>query len=194
MPRIVDHEVRRRELAEALWRIIVREGLEAVSVRNVAAESGWSAGALRHYFPDKASLTAFAMNLVTERVTDRLQALDQGGDPEQFALGAMEELLPLDEVRRTESEVWLSFTLRARVDPALAEPAQDVYRKLHDYLEQLLAVLGADHLTTETGKLHALLDGLVMHLLLYPDFMTPAQARRQLVAHLATLPRTKPDR
>jgi AcrR family transcriptional regulator len=190
MPRIVDHDARRRELAEALWRIIVREGLEAVSVRNVAAESGWSAGALRHYFPDKAGLTGFAMNLVTERVTARLQALDQSGDPEQFVLRALEELIPLDEERRTESEVWLSFALRARVDPALAEPAQDVYRQLRDYLEQLLTVLSADHLTIEASKLHALLDGLVLHLLLYPDFLTPDQARQQLIAYLAALPRT----
>jgi hypothetical protein len=73
------------------------------------------------------------------------------------------------------------------------EPAQDVYRRVREFLEQLLTVLGADHLTTEAGKLHALLDGLAVHLLLYPDFMKPAQARQQLVAYLATLPRTKSD-
>jgi AcrR family transcriptional regulator len=193
MPRIVDHDARRRELAEALWRIIVRSGLEAVSVRTVAAESGWSPGALRHYFPDKAGLTGFAMNLVTERVTARLQALDRSGDPERFVLRALEELIPLDDERRTEAEVWLAFALRARVDPALGEVAQDVYRLLRDYVGQLLAVLGAEHLETETRRLHALLDGLVLHLLLYPDFLTPAQARQQLVAYLAALPRARPD-
>ena len=59
MPKIVDHEVRRRELAEAVWRVIVRDGVGDVSIRSVAAEAGWSSGALRHYFSTRAELLAF---------------------------------------------------------------------------------------------------------------------------------------
>ncbi|MEO5874432.1 MAG: TetR/AcrR family transcriptional regulator [Streptosporangiaceae bacterium] len=182
MPKIVDHDVRRLELAEALWRIIVREGLEAVSVRNVAAEAGWSAGALRHYFPDKAGLIAFAMNLVTERVVTRLRSLDRGGDPGKFVLRALEELLPLDAERRVEAEVWLAFVTHARVDPALAGPAQRVHTTLRNYVEELLTHLGAPHPAAEAPLLHALLDGLTLHLLLYPGSLTPAQAGHQLQA------------
>lgn len=42
MPKKVDHEVRRRHIAEALHRIIDRDGLDAVSLREVATEAGVS--------------------------------------------------------------------------------------------------------------------------------------------------------
>ena len=60
MPKIVDHEARRAELAAAVWRLASREGLGAVTMRGVAAEAGWSTGALGHYFADKEELLVFA--------------------------------------------------------------------------------------------------------------------------------------
>ncbi len=53
MPKIVDHDARREEIAQALWRVVRRDGIRAASVRTVAAEAGWSAGAVRYYFPDQ---------------------------------------------------------------------------------------------------------------------------------------------
>ena len=37
MPKIVDHAERRREVLDATWRVIGREGLEAATVRRIAA-------------------------------------------------------------------------------------------------------------------------------------------------------------
>jgi AcrR family transcriptional regulator len=54
MPKLIDHEVRRLELVEAAWRVILRDGAGRVSVRAVAAEAGVSAGSLRHLFPTQA--------------------------------------------------------------------------------------------------------------------------------------------
>ncbi|GGM82457.1 hypothetical protein GCM10012275_61300 [Longimycelium tulufanense] len=52
---------RRRELAAAACRVILREGIEATSVRAIATEAGWSTGALRHYFPIRTCLLAYAI-------------------------------------------------------------------------------------------------------------------------------------
>ena len=38
MPKVVDHEQRRRELGHAVWRVIRRDGVERASVRAVAEE------------------------------------------------------------------------------------------------------------------------------------------------------------
>lgn len=67
VPKVIDIEARREELAQALWRVIQREGLEQASVRNVAHEPEMSVGALRHYFGSQEELLAFAMRLVIER-------------------------------------------------------------------------------------------------------------------------------
>ena len=63
MPKIVDHAERRREVLDATWRVIGREGLEAATVRRIAAEAGCSIGVLAHYFQDKEDILISAHQL-----------------------------------------------------------------------------------------------------------------------------------
>ena len=72
MPKIVDHDARRAELAAAVWRLASREGIDAVTMRGVAAEAGWSTGAVAHYFADKEELVLFAFETVADRVGRRI--------------------------------------------------------------------------------------------------------------------------
>ena len=60
MPKEVDHDARRRELADAASRVIARNGLSATTLAQVAEESGWSIGSIRYYFPNKDELIASA--------------------------------------------------------------------------------------------------------------------------------------
>jgi AcrR family transcriptional regulator len=170
VPKVVDHEQRRRELGAAVWRVIRRGGVESASVRAVAAEAGWSPGAIRHYFPSQSELLAFALELVTERIDRRVEALELSGDPRRDAELILQQLLPLDDERRAENEVWLAFTGRALADPALRE----LHRHAHDELlagcrralELLVGggrVRAQSDLTLEAERLHALIDGLAVH-------------------------------
>src|SRR5688572_30708249 len=118
MPKAVDPVERRRELADAVLRVMRRDGLEQASVRNVAREAGLSMGSLRHYFASQTELMVFAFRTVFERIESRLARLEPGSDPRRRAERILAELLPLDDERRAENEVWLSFTSRAMVDPA----------------------------------------------------------------------------
>ena len=120
MPKVVDSDARRTQIAEAVWRVILRGGLERASVRNVAREAGLSMGSLRHYFGTQAELLAFAMPLVSERVRGRIEALDlRSCGPRLAVERVLAEVLPLDDERRAEAEVWLVLTGRALVDPNL---------------------------------------------------------------------------
>src|SRR3712207_7028502 len=101
---------RRAELAEAVWTVIRRDGLQRASVRNVAREAGLSMGSLRHYFATQAELLCFAMQLVGERARARVRAIEPADDPRETAERLLRELVPLDEERRAEAEVWLAFT------------------------------------------------------------------------------------
>ena len=56
MPRVVDVEQRRAELTDATARLIAKSGIGAATMRDVAAEAGWTTGALTHYFTDKRDL------------------------------------------------------------------------------------------------------------------------------------------
>ena len=46
VPRVVDHDERRRQIAEALLAVAARDGHEAVSSRAVAKELGVATGSL----------------------------------------------------------------------------------------------------------------------------------------------------
>jgi AcrR family transcriptional regulator len=194
MPKVVDHEQRRRELAHAVWRVIRRHGVERASVRVVAEEAGWSPGALRHYFATQSELLAFAMRLVVERIEGRIAALDHASDPRAAVEQVLHQLLPLDDERRAENEVWLAFTARALIDPALRDQHSEVHAALHracaSSLETLAAASGANAgpaPVLEVERLHALIDGLAVHTALRPDLMTPEQIVAVVRLHLDTL-------
>ena len=61
MPKQVDREERRRDIAAAVLRIVTTRGVEAASLRTVAAEAGVSMGAVQHYFTTKDEMLRFAL-------------------------------------------------------------------------------------------------------------------------------------
>ncbi|MDX6744936.1 TetR/AcrR family transcriptional regulator [Actinocorallia sp. A-T 12471] len=185
MPKVVDHQARRRQLSEALWRVVSRDGVEAVSVRNVAAEAGCSPGALRHYFPEQSDLVASALALVSDRFAARIAALDIPGPPVEVIQAYCEQMIPLDEERRIEAEVWFGFVTRARHDPSLDALTRRVHQDLRAFLAQLLPYINAA--PTEVDRLHALIDGFTVHLLLYPDHLSPDTVRAELRTHLRSI-------
>jgi AcrR family transcriptional regulator len=189
MPKQVDHAQRREELADALWRLVMREGIEGASLRRVAAEAGWSTGSLRHYFDTQSELLAFAMELVVERVSARVAGLDSEAGPRPTAERLLREVLPLDAERRAEMHVWLAFTMRALVDPRLRALRDQAHEGLRGLCRTAVELLGAPDLEREAERLHALVDGLALHAVLAPDVTTPERQVELLAAQLDALQR-----
>jgi AcrR family transcriptional regulator len=187
MPKVVDHAARREQLAAALWQVVVREGVEAASLRRVAAEAGWSVGSLRHYFDGQADLLHFAMELVVTRVTERVAALPPEADPLAAATDLLHQFLPLDADRRAEMEVWLAFASRALVDRSLRELRDEAHAGVRGVCLRAVELLGAARPKLEAERLHALVDGLAQHAILAPEVTTATRQRAILAAHLATL-------
>jgi AcrR family transcriptional regulator len=190
MPRPRSADERRHELGEAVWRVIRRDGLERASVRNVAREAGLSMGSLRHYFGTQSDLLAFSMRLVADRVAARIEALPRVGSSRDQAEEILAELLPLDDERRAEAEVWLSFAGRALVDPGLRALREEVDDALRGLMRDLVAgLLGADapDAEREAERLYALVDGLALHGVLRPDRLPAAAMTAALAGHLDRL-------
>jgi AcrR family transcriptional regulator len=194
VPKLVDHEERRRELGDAVWRVIRSRGVDGASIRTVAREAGWSPGALRHYFSTQSELLTFAMQMVVERIEARVSALEPPADPRRAVEQRLHELLPLDKERRAENEVWLAFAGRALVDPQLRARHVEVDEELRRACLGALAELGSDgrlrqglDLELEAERLHGLLDGLALHTAMRPDRMSPELIRSVLARHLDSL-------
>jgi AcrR family transcriptional regulator len=193
VPKHVDPDDRRAHVGEAVWRLVRSQGLAGVSVRNVAKEAELSTGSLRHYFASQSDLLAFAMQLVIDRVRDRVQSVigERGPDPVALARLVLNELLPLDDDRRAEAEVWFAFTAFAQTERRLRAVRDESYALLEELCRQLVEVLvggapGVDE-RTEAERLYALLDGLVLHCIVRPDRATPELMHDVIERHLAQL-------
>ncbi len=191
MPRLIDADARRREIAQAAWRLIGREGLDGVSVRSVASEAGLAPGSVRHVFRTQAELLAFAMSVIGERVAERLAALDPAPAPLDAAVAVLEQILPLDDERHREAEVWHAFVARARVDPELRAVGEQADDALRDLVGQALALLAPADAELALEDTYALVDGLTLHAVLRPGRPAPDTMRRVLRDHLERLPVTK---
>ncbi len=73
MPKIVDHDQRRREIVEVTWRFIAREGIAKLNLRDLAAAAGYANGGLKIYFPTKDAILAATFAYVAEATNARIE-------------------------------------------------------------------------------------------------------------------------
>lgn len=121
MPKKVDSEKRCKKLAEAVWQVVLRDGIEGVSIRKVAAEAGLSTGALRHYLETKEGLLVYAAQLVVDRLVERLERNMHSTNTRDLAGTALRAVLPLNAERRTEAQIYFAFASRSLIDPKIAD-------------------------------------------------------------------------
>ncbi|WP_410653202.1 TetR/AcrR family transcriptional regulator [Amycolatopsis sp. cmx-4-54] len=198
MPKIVDPDARRLEIAEAVFRVIQRDGLPQASLRSVAEEAGLAIGSVRHYFRGHDELIVFAMRSLGDRLEARLlghlPALLDPATPRSRRHEITEELLgevlPLTEQTRAETDVWLAFSAAAKNRPDLAEEAGRMYdgvralvRRVLDGANQAGGLLDGLDLAVETERLAALLDGLALS----TGRTSPELMRTVLRRHLKSL-------
>lgn len=206
MPKIVDAEVRRGEVVDAVFRIIAVDGLERASLREVADEAGLAVGSVRHYFASSEELLTYSFATVVDRIllrlSDALAALEQlapgTSEHHEAVLTLLGELLPLDEQRAVDACVWMAFKNAARIRPFLAAEADRSHRGVAAVVGRLVTELvpeggnGQHSLVVEAERLLAAIDGLCMHALLQPEWMTAQMCRDVLEQHLAGMSAGQP--
>lgn len=208
MPKYVDADLRRQDVVEAVFRIIASDGLERASLREVADEAGLAVGSVRHYFSSSEELLVHSFGVVVDRITGRLDEAAQAlaactpatTEHRAAVLTLLGQILPLDEERAVDSCVWLAFKNAARIRPFLASEADRSHRAVAAAMGRLVIELTARSpdvdgghtldrqvLVTEAERLLAMLEGLSMHALLQPEWMTAQMCHDVLESHLDTL-------
>jgi TetR/AcrR family transcriptional regulator, transcriptional repressor of bet genes len=142
MPKQVDHEERRRQIAAAVLRLVTTRGVEAASLRTVASEAGVSMGAVQHYFTTKDEMLRFALAYGNTLLADRAIRLMAEQKPatsrEMFRL-FFALLLPLDEDSRAGARLWAGLISRGCVDEPTRRLAALAYANLTDFVVRHLS-------------------------------------------------------
>jgi len=177
VPRQVDHDERRQELASAAARVIARSGVAGATMREVAAEAGWTTGALTHHFADKRALLLFTLETSLEGRWARRQAR-RSLDAHAALRATLIDALPTDEASLLHWTVTVAFCAQASGDPELAVTQRDAYREFRSDVTALVTASGrasGDDAVHEAERLIALLDGVALQALFDPATWPPSR-------------------
>jgi AcrR family transcriptional regulator len=170
VPKVVDIEQRRAELTEAAARLIARSGIESATMREVAAEAGWTTGALTHYFTDKRELllTTFQASLANRRAQ---RPADGAIDALTQLRASLEGALPIDDSRRQHWMVTIAFCSQATGDLELAEAQSTANREFRVHVASLTQRSGLSDISGAEAlaeRLIAIADGIAVQALFDP--------------------------
>lgn len=121
MPKIVDHEERRRHIVEIVANMLVTVGVEKTTIREISRQSGYSRGFIEHYIHNKEDLITESVKFINEgsiaRGTRKLK-----GKRGLEALRVMNQaVIPLDAQGRKDWIIRLQFWGLAVVDAEYRE-------------------------------------------------------------------------
>ncbi|MGW3510881.1 TetR/AcrR family transcriptional regulator [Streptomyces sp. NPDC000994] len=198
MPRTKgDHEARRRDVSEAVWRVLAAHGFRGLTMRAVAAELDATTGLLTHYFPTKRDLVAYALDLLEVRSESRLRRT--AGEGMSAVRAALLDILPLTGEATVGNRIWVSSWDAALADPELSVDYARKYARSRDKLRDLVAA--AQHLgelpTGDPARIAAgaqsYVLGLVVQALFDPEAFPPHRQIELLDDYLATLASPPPS-
>jgi AcrR family transcriptional regulator len=149
MPKIVDHDQRRDEIALVACRVVADYGFDQATVVRIAREAGYTTGMVAHYFDTKQDIIIAALRLILRRIDERLTpaAGRTPGASETAAaakappdlLQLLTEALPVDEQRYTECAFWIAFWGQVSADKRLKRINAWVHREYMRLFERCLA-------------------------------------------------------
>ena len=148
MPKIVDHEKRRDEIALVACRVVAEGGFDQATIVRIAREAGYTTGMVAHYFDTKQDIIIAALRLILRRIEERLTRpaagtgtnTDTGAeDSPADLLTLLSEALPIDEQRYIECAFWTAFWGQVSADKRLKRINAWVHREYMRLFERCLA-------------------------------------------------------
>ena len=188
MPKVVNHDERRVEIAHATWAAVQSVGVENLTLRDITLEAGFTTGVLTHYFRDKDSVLRFAFTIAYGKTFERILTANKSVDSDLLCIrNAMVELLPDPKKPESVAFVSMCFGIRNSTDPLLAEEYnanKNEYRDLlNTYIKNAIANEEIPPFR-KTGEILDLIvsvvDGVCIQSLLNPDVHTKKRCIRTI--------------
>jgi AcrR family transcriptional regulator len=178
MPRVVDHDARRRDIARVALTLLARDGTAGLSLRGIATEMGGSLTLVTHYYANRQELMTDLAHQICDGWQADLDRMDQKHrEPRDRLRTFMVWLLPLTE-RGQEEERARFALLAAENDPdsrAVLLEFDNVVRQM--LRERLSGLIPKRRLPATADLLHAFASGVILDAQLNP---TAWPAKRQL--------------
>jgi AcrR family transcriptional regulator len=137
MPKIVDHDERRDQIALVACRVVAENGFDQATIVRIAREAGYTTGMVAHYFDTKQDIIITALRLILRRIEERLTK--PAGEAPADLLAVLSEALPIDEHRFIECAFWTAFWGQVSADKKLKRINAWVHREYMRLFERCLS-------------------------------------------------------
>jgi AcrR family transcriptional regulator len=149
--------------------VIARDGLDALSIRRVAAEAGVAIGTIQYHHPTRAELVLAALQRTAQRQQVRAMAAPRAPTIIATLVARLALLLPHDDPSREEAIVWVALAAAAARDPLVGPHQRQLVKQTVSAIETLLdrAIDSGDlHESTDTSdlaeRIHIVVEGYLL--------------------------------
>ena len=183
----LDHDERRRRIAEVVVDVIAREGLDAATVRRIAAAVGCSTTVVTHYFADKHDLLYSAYHIMSGIAAERFEKIYRR-DPTDL-VGYLISMCALDDVDLAYWRTFIAIWDRSLRDPVFAD-------EVHSWIDEALGriqtfVRALNPQCTDTARVarrvFALIYGISVQLVFDPKSWSIEAVRQALTTEVELL-------
>ena len=164
VPKLVDHDVRRREIAQAVWAVIAERGIEGVTLRSVAAEAGVSVGRIQHYYASREELVRDSCRELLKAATQRFEAAGDATPVERLRRLILGRI-PTTPEFAIGTSIWLAYEAKSVDDPVIAELVQRGHAGGVRETAALLGECGVTDASSVALRLMATAEGLAIRVL-----------------------------
>ena len=180
-------DIRRRELRQAAFAVLQREGIAGATLEKVAAHAGASKGIVLHYFRSKQELFEHAMREANAVLRDAVIArLKRAHTPMQRVDAVIEGNFERHLFQPSICHAWLSLCAEVPRDEKLARIQKVIHARMRSNLlsglRDLVALRDASDIAFGVT---ALIDGLWLRLGLQPGSVSSEEAIRLVKEHVA---------
>ncbi|MFK8183415.1 MAG: TetR/AcrR family transcriptional regulator [Phormidesmis sp.] len=185
---------RRSQVATAAMKLISQQGLQGTSLRAIAHELGCTTGVLTHYFHNKDELLLFMLEVVMERLGEKMVAAAQGMEGIERLKVMMLAVLPTTDELSQLWRVWLAFVGYMSGHEGLMLAHQTLYHNFRGFVQGELLALEASgaiksglDLEFEAAAWIALMDGIGTNMLAAPQPYSDDELETLVNRHVGAL-------
>ena len=188
MPKIINHDQRREEIAGAVLRVVGEFGVNGVTMRVVAKEAGWSTGILHHYFEDKQALLVGGLRLAARITGKHIMQAMANSEPKQQLRLVLEAGMPLDQRREVLCRIFFFFWAEGVSDSDLSEELARYYDWWKQQISKILKIGQKQGWVRRdiNTKMHAeMLVAMADGVAVQARFGSPRMSKQRLKKHVA---------
>lgn len=175
-------DIRRRELRQAAFAVLQREGVAGATLEKVAAQAGASKGIVLHYFRDKRELFEHAMREANAALRDAvIVRLNRARTPAERIDAIIEANFDPHFFQPSICHAWLSLCAEVPRDAKLARIQRVIHARMHSNLMSGLRAMAPEREAEAIAfGVTSLIDGLWLRLALQRGGVSSEEAVAQL--------------